>query len=149
MSDLLELYQEMILDHGRRPRFCYEPLQYTWEQEGFNPLCGDKVHLYAVVDGDVLKEVSFKGQGCAISMASTSLMLQTLQGVSVAKARALMKNVHDMLVFSKEFDTQYAALLEKIQVLKGVKNYPGRIKCATLAWHTLEALLNLIEPDHV
>jgi nitrogen fixation NifU-like protein len=149
MSDLLALYQEIILDHGRKPRFFYQPVDYTCEQQGFNPLCGDKVHLYGIIQKGCVQEMGFKGQGCAISMASTSLMLEAIQGRSLTETQEIFKNFHQMMLSDRQFDENYQAILAKLEILKGVKQYPARVKCATLAWHTLELLLKRCGDQHV
>lgn len=148
MSNLQELYQEMILDHGRRPRFRYKPVCCDAEQEGYNPLCGDKVHLYATVKNNIVEEMSFEGSGCAISMASTSLMLEIAQKKSIANLHDLFTAMHNMIVQDTACDPKYEAILAKCQILKGVHQYPARVKCATLPWHTLETLLKKIETNY-
>ena len=142
MSDLRDLYQEVIIDHGRRPRN-FGPLPgHNHHAEGFNPLCGDKLTIYLrLVDG-VIADVRFEGTGCAISTASASLMCEALKGKSAEEAEALFVRFHALLT---EADEKLAAhqgeALGKLQVLAGVREFPARIKCATLAWHTLHAAL--------
>ena len=148
MSNLHELYQELILDHGRKPRFCFKPDSYTVDTEGYNPLCGDKVHLYATVQNGIVASVSFEGQGCAISMASTSLMLEIAQQRSLVELRALFHAWHDALMQNTPCCAEHEAILHKCFILKGVQQYPARVKCATLAWHTLENLLQKVEANH-
>lgn len=137
MQDLRALYEEVILDHNRRPRnFRRSPEGANRHAQGHNPLCGDQLTLeLRVVDG-IIKDIGFDGAGCAISTASASLMTESIKGKTVAEAEALFRGVHDLL--TKDGD---AASLGKLQVLAGVRDYPARVKCATLPWHTLEAAL--------
>jgi len=139
MDDLRQLYQETILDHGRRPRNFGAMDDATHQADGYNPLCGDKVHLYLKVNDGVVEELKFEGQGCAISTSSASLMTEALKGRSVQEARDLFARVHAMLT-GKQIDDE-AGKLGKLAVFEGVKQYPLRVKCATLAWHTLENAL--------
>jgi len=136
MSDLRELYQEVIIDHNRSPRNygCLE--NASCEAEGFNPLCGDKLTLYLRLDNGVIKDVSFEGSGCAISTASASLMTEYLKGKTEIEARELFNKFHSSITSEIKHD------LGKLEVLLGVKEFPNRVKCATLAWHTLCAALN-------
>jgi nitrogen fixation NifU-like protein len=140
MSDLRELYQEVILDHHRRPRNFRRPEGANKSAEGFNPLCGDHVWLYAKVEDGVLRDIGFQGSGCAISTASASLMTESLKGKTEAQAEALFERFHD-LVTGKPHDAARAPDLGKLAVFAGVREYPVRVKCATLAWHTLRAAL--------
>lgn len=139
MSDLRELYQETILDHGRAPRNFGKPEHCTHEADGDNPLCGDKIHLYVTVDGDTVTDLSFDGAGCAISTASASLMTEALKGKSVADALALFDRLHQSVTGQGEADESID--LGKLEVFDGVREYPLRVKCATLAWHTLRNAL--------
>ena len=139
MSDLSELYQEVILDHNRRPRNFRALDDATRTQEGFNPLCGDRLTVYVKLDGDVITDVAFQGVGCAISKASASLMTDALKGKSVAEARALFDRFHDMVTSPPE---QPAPDMGKLSVFAGVREYPTRVKCASLAWHTLKAAVS-------
>jgi nitrogen fixation NifU-like protein len=139
MSELTDLYQEVILDHNRRPRNFRTIKDASRQQEGYNPLCGDRLTLYVTLDGDRIADVAFQGSGCAISKASASLMTETLKGKTVAEARALFEKFHDMVTSSP--DTE-AADLGKLSVLSGVREYPTRVKCASLAWHTLKAAVS-------
>jgi len=140
MSQLRALYQEVILDHSKNPRnFCtLDDANATGE--GFNPLCGDKLTIYLHLNGDIIERVSFQGSGCAISQASASMMTQQLTGKTVEQAGALFENIHDMVTAppGTEPDT---ANLDKLSVFEGVREFPMRVKCATLAWHTLQAAL--------
>jgi nitrogen fixation protein NifU and related proteins len=139
MSELSDLYQEVILDHNRRPRNFRTIDGASRQQEGYNPLCGDRLTLYVALDGDRIADVAFQGTGCAISKASASLMTETLKGKTVAEARELFERFHDMVTSSP--DTE-AADLGKLSVLSGVREYPTRVKCASLAWHTLKAAVS-------
>lgn len=136
-EQLMILYQEMILDHGRQPRYFGALEDYDYTLEGFNPLCGDKLTLYLKVKDGNIDKASFQGEGCAISMASSSMMLEAIQGKSLDGAQELFEQFHAM-VLSQSFS---ADKLGKLSFLEGVKSYPSRIKCATLAWHTLESCL--------
>ncbi len=138
-AELRDLYQEVIVDHGRRPRN-FGPLPDASHQaEGFNPLCGDRLTLrLKVVDG-VIEEARFEGAGCAISTASASLMTEALKGLGASEAEALFASFHTMLTEEGEVSS---AKLGKLEVLAGVREFPSRIKCATLAWHTLHAALH-------
>jgi nitrogen fixation NifU-like protein len=136
MAGLSELYQEVILDHNRRPRNFRSMEQATRTQEGYNPLCGDRLTLYVRLDGDRIADLSFVGSGCAISKASASLMTEAVKGRTVADARALFERFHDMVTSPPE---RGAPDLGKLSVLAGVREFPTRIKCASLAWHTLKA----------
>jgi nitrogen fixation NifU-like protein len=139
MSELTDLYQEVILDHNRRPRNFRAIDGASRQQECYNPLCGDRLTLYVALDGDRIADVAFQGSGCAISKASASLMTEALKGKTVAEARELFEKFHDMVTSSP--DTA-AADLGKLSVLSGVREYPTRVKCASLAWHTLKAAVS-------
>ena len=140
MTDLQDLYQELILDHGRRPRN-FKPLDgATRSAEGYNPLCGDRVKVYVKLDGEVVKDISFEGAGCAISTASASIMTEILKGKTRAEAEELFQTFHD-LVTGKQAQLD-APELGKLTVFSGVSEFPIRVKCATLSWHTLRAALN-------
>ncbi len=136
-THLNDLYQEVILDHNRYPRNHYVIQEATTHAVGFNPLCGDKVDVYLRVADNLIEEASFKGCGCAISQASASLMTEMLKDKTVAQAQALFESFHEMMLGE---DAPEAGL-NKMAVLAGVRLYPARVKCATLAWHTLEAAL--------
>src|SRR6187455_3236192 len=136
MSELNELYQEVILDHNRRPHNFRVIDTPSAKQEGYNPLCGDRLTLFLTLDGDVITDVAFQGQGCAISKASASLMTDAIKGKTVAEARELFDQFHAMITS----DTATAAAdLGKLSVFSGVREFPTRIKCASLAWHTMKA----------
>jgi nitrogen fixation NifU-like protein len=138
VSDLRDLYQELILDHGRQPRNFRAIEGASGEADGYNPLCGDKVHVYVKVEGDVVTDVSFTGDGCAISKASASLMTQALKGRTTADAERLFESFH-ALVTGQGDSTEAAA--GKLDVFAGVAEFPARVKCASLSWHTLRAAL--------
>jgi nitrogen fixation protein NifU and related proteins len=138
MSDLNELYQEVILDHNKRPRNFRTIEGASHHADGYNPLCGDKLSLTVQVDGDQIADVAFVGSGCAISKASASLMTDTLKGKSVAEARALFERFHRMVTTPPD---QPVEDMGKLSVLAGVREFPVRVKCASLAWHTLKAAL--------
>lgn len=145
MSDLRELYQEVILDHNKRPRNFHPVDPHSHEADGYNPLCGDKVTIQLRLDDDGrIEDIGFQGDGCAISTASASIMTETLKGYTVDEARDLFDRFHYLV-------TDDSALpdpeLGKISVLAGVRAYPMRVKCATLAWHTLQAALE--ERGHI
>lgn len=139
--DLRELYQDIILDHGRHPRN-FRPIERpTHTAKGHNPLCGDRVTVYLTLDGDSVADVSFEGRGCAISTASSSLMTEVLKGKTLAEAEALFAQFHAK-VTGREVHAVPGALeedAERLEPLTGVKAYPARVKCATLAWHAFEA----------
>ena len=137
--DLRELYQEIIIDHNRCPRNHHGMDDATAQAVGFNPLCGDKLTVYAKVQEGLIVDLSFVGCGCAISQASASLMTEALKGKSVEEAHDLFHRFHQLL--TQDDESQLGAM-GKLMVLAGVKAYPARVKCATLAWHTLEAALN-------
>ena len=136
MSELNELYQEVILDHNRRPHNFRVIESPTAKQEGYNPLCGDRLTLYLTLDRDVITDVAFQGIGCAISKASASLMTDAVKGKTVAEARELFDRFHAMITSNPE---AAADDLGKLSVLAGVREFPTRIKCASLAWHTMKA----------
>ena len=138
MSDLRELYQEVILDHHKRPRNFRKLEDANRRADGFNPLCGDKIHLYLRIEDGIVKDVGFEGSGCAISTASASMMTESLKGKTEAEAEALFGRFHDMVTGKSDPDP---ASIGKLAVFMGVREYPVRVKCATLAWHTLRAAL--------
>ena len=137
--DLRELYQDVIIDHNRNPRHHRAMLDATSKAQGFNPLCGDKLTVYLQINHDVIQDVSFVGCGCAISQASASLMTDAVMHQTVAKAHELFERFHTMLTSTTE---PSSLVMDKLTVLVGVRAYPARVKCATLAWHTLEAALS-------
>jgi len=140
MSDLDDLYQEIILDHNRRPRN-YRPMTgATHHADGHNPLCGDEVTVFLHVDGDVITDITFDGQGCAISKASASLMTTRIKGRSLGYARELLDEVRTMMTGREEKQPDLEKLGD-LAALAGVRKFAVRVKCATLPWHTLEAAL--------
>lgn len=141
MSNLRELYQETIIDHGRHPRNFGELPQANFNQQGFNPLCGDKITLHLVVKEDVIENIMFEGSGCAISMASASLMTEKLKNKSLKEAEEVFAAFHDLATHG-HVSEDVQDKLGKLTVLGGVAEFPARVKCATLAWHTLHAVLN-------
>ncbi|OYD60165.1 UNVERIFIED_ORG: Fe-S cluster assembly protein SufU [Burkholderia sp. CF145] len=142
MSDLRDLYQEVIFDHYRRPRNCHGLADANHKAEGYNPLCGDRITLYLRIEDGVVKEASFEGAGCAIATASASLMTEALKGKTEAEAEALFGRFHDMVTTPATGQGAAAPELGKLAVLSGVREFPARVKCATLAWHTLHAALH-------
>jgi nitrogen fixation NifU-like protein len=138
MSDLTDLYQEVILDHNRRPRNFRTIESPSHHAEGYNPLCGDRLNLYVQVNGDTITDLAFEGSGCAISKASASLMTDALKGKSVAEAHSLFERFHRVVTTPPD---QPVEDLGKLSVLAGVREFPVRVKCASLAWHTLKAAL--------
>lgn len=138
-GDLGDLYQQVILDHGRNPRNFRALDPHTHHAEGFNPLCGDQCALSLEVEAGVITDAAFTGSGCAISTASASLLTEAVRGMTVAQADALFERVHDLLTTEAEPDLD---ALGKLQVFAGVRRFPMRVKCATLAWHTLESALH-------
>ena len=142
MDELRDLYQEVIFDHNRKPRNFHKLPGANRHAEGFNPLCGDQLSVYLKVsDQDMIEDVSFEGRGCAISTASASIMTETLKGKTVQQAGTLFENFHRLVTGQGVDAAAPAADLGKLQVLTGVREYPARVKCATLAWHTLQAAL--------
>jgi len=135
--ELRELYQEFILDHGKNPRNFQFPRKANREAEGYNPLCGDRITVKLELEGDVIREVGFQGQGCAISTAASSTMTEAVQGKTVAEARELMEKY---LAAVKGGEPDLDAL-DKLAVFASVSEFPMRVKCATLAWHTLDAAI--------
>jgi nitrogen fixation NifU-like protein len=139
MSDLRDLYQELILDHNKRPRNFKKLDDANRSAEGYNPLCGDKVKIYLRLDDDRVKDVSFEGSGCAISKASASVMTESLKGKTVAEVEALFNRFRDLVTGKKPGTPE--SDLGKLVVFSGVCEFPTRVKCATLAWHALFAAL--------
>ena len=140
MFDVKDLYQEVIVDHNRSPRNFgkLDPAGRTLE--GFNPLCGDRLTLYLNLDDERISDISFDGAGCAISIASASLMTEGIKGKSVKEAGTIFTEFHELLTDSSRVID--LAAMGKLAVLAGVREYPSRVKCATLCWHTLRALLS-------
>lgn len=146
MSDLGELYQELIVDHSKHPRNFGKLEPADHQATGYNPLCGDKVTVYLRLQNGRVSEVRFEGVGCAISTASASLMTERLKGRTLEEAEALFQKFH-ALVTEGRSDPAGLEQLGKLNVFSGVKDYPVRVKCATLAWHTFRAALRGEEPD--
>jgi len=140
MSDLRELYQELIIDHSKRPRNFKVLETANRKLEGYNPLCGDKITLFLELEHDRVKSVSFQGSGCAISTASASVMTESVKGKTLAEVEALFEVFHQM-VMGKPPAAGNVPELGKLAVFSGVSEFPARVKCATLAWHTLHAAL--------
>lgn len=138
MMDLADLYRDVVVDHNRNPRNFGKLPGANRTAEGTNPLCGDRLHLYLDIEGDTVRDVRFEGQGCAISTASASLMSEAIKGRSVAQVQELFRGVHDMLT---RHDAAPATGLGKLAALSGVREFPARVKCASLCWHALNAAL--------
>jgi nitrogen fixation protein NifU and related proteins len=141
MQELRELYQSMILDHNKRPRNFARPAGANREARGHNPLCGDRLEVFAELDEGVLRDVGFQGSGCAISRASASLMTEAVKGKTLAEVERLFENFHRVVTSDARAPVDVSAL-GKLEVLAGVREFPMRVKCATLAWHTLRAALH-------
>lgn len=139
MSELEDLYQELVLDHSRAPRNRRRLASFTHRAEGFNPLCGDRVELTLQLEGDTVRDAAFEGQGCAIATASSSLLTQAVKGRSEAEVRALWTRLHRAL--TGEVTDEEREALGKLAALTGVRAFPVRVKCVSLAWHTLVAAL--------
>jgi len=143
--NLKELYQEIILDHGKNPRNLRKTENFNKDAKGYNPLCGDKVHVYLKLnENKKIEDISFEGQGCAISMASASIMTDLVKGKEEIEVKEIVSDFLDMI---KEKDQLYNNILQeddktKLMCLSGVKQYPMRVKCATLSWHTLTSAIN-------
>jgi len=140
-QDLRELYQEVIIDHGRHPRNFKKLEDYSHSQEGYNPLCGDRLMLYLKIENNRVIDATFDGVGCAISMASASLMTSQIKGKTLEETRQLFQAFHCFLT-APEPPVSTQSCLGKLTVLGGVRDFPTRIKCATLAWHTMNAGLD-------
>jgi nitrogen fixation NifU-like protein len=138
MSDLRELYQEVILDHHKKPRNFRRPAEANRSAVGYNPLCGDKVTVYLQLEDGRVKDIGFQGSGCAISTASASLMTESVKGKTPAEAEALFHRFQDLVRGEAPAD---GPGLGKLAVFAGVREFPVRVKCATLAWHTLRSAL--------
>ena len=139
MTDLNDLYQEVILDHNKRPRNFRKIEAPSHHADGYNPLCGDKLSLTMQVEENSIADVAFLGSGCAISKASASLMTDAVKGKSVAEARSLFERFHRMVTTPPDAPVED---MGKLSVLAGVREFPVRVKCASLAWHTLKAALD-------
>jgi nitrogen fixation NifU-like protein len=139
--DLRELYQEVILDHSKRPRNFRALPDANRHAEGHNPLCGDRATVYLRVEDDVVREASFEGSGCSISTASASMMTDALKGKSLGEVRRLFESFHELVTADPSKAQTAAAELGKLGVFAGVHEFPMRVKCASLAWHTMKAAL--------
>ena len=137
MYDLDDLYQEVIMDHNRRPRNFRKPNAANRQVEGFNPLCGDQITLYLLLEDDLVADVGFQALGCAISKASASMMTESVKGLSLEAAEEVFAEFHKM-IRQEDFDPD---LLGDAELLQGVSRYPARIKCAALPWHALNSAL--------
>ena len=140
MFDAQDLYQEIVMDHNRRPRNFGSIADSTSSSEGFNPLCGDQVTVFLKVSDEIVEDVSFEGVGCAISKSSASMMTEGVKGKSVAEALTVFQAFRRMLTTTSD-QVEDSEILGDLEILKGVSQYPTRIKCATLSWHTLQAAL--------
>ena len=141
MSELSELYQQVILDHNKKPRNFRKLENANHTAEGYNPLCGDQLTIYLDLEDDLVKEVGFEGSGCAISKASASMMTQAVKGKSKEQVESLFQEFHSMVTGELNEETEENNL-GNLKIFAGVREFPVRVKCATLAWHTLHAALN-------
>ena len=141
MSELSELYQQVILDHNKKPRNFRKLESANYQAEGYNPLCGDQLTVYINLEDDLVKDVGFEGSGCAISKASASMMTQAVKGKSKEQAESLFKEFHSMVTGELDEETEENSL-GNLKIFAGVREFPVRVKCATIPWHTLQAALN-------
>ena len=141
MSELSELYQQVILDHNKKPRNFRKLEPADYQAEGYNPLCGDQLTVYINLEDDLVKDVGFEGSGCAISKASASMMTQAVKGKSKEKAESLFKEFHSMVTGELDEEREENSL-GNLKIFAGVREFPVRVKCATMPWHTLHAALN-------
>jgi SUF system FeS assembly protein, NifU family len=141
MSELSDLYQEVILEHNKNPRNFRDIADADKTATGNNPLCGDALRVYVVIDGDTVKDVSFKGSGCAISKASASMMTQVVKGKTREEAEVLFDEFHRMVLGELDEEAEENHL-GKLKIFAGVREFPARVKCASLSWHTLYAALH-------
>ena len=141
MSELSELYQQVILDHNKKPRNFRKPDSANHTAEGYNPLCGDQLTVYLNLENDLVKDVGFEGSGCAISKASASMMTQAVKGKSKDQAETLFKEFHSMVMGELDEESEENSL-GNLKIFAGVREFPVRVKCATLPWHTMHAALN-------
>lgn len=142
--ELRALYQDMILDHGRRPRHFGEPEAWTHKMEAYNPLCGDRLTLFATIADGEVKNLRFQGEGCAISMASASMMCEEVEGQPCTAADALFQRFQQLVTGKAEAND-----IGRLEILAGVRSFPSRVKCATLAWHALDHVLQQRSDDTV
>jgi len=140
MSELSELYQQVILDHNRKPRNFHKLENANRSAEGYNPLCGDQLNIYLQLEDDQVKDISFEGSGCAIFKASASMMTQAVKGKTKQESEELFQEFH-RLVTGELDDENEEAKLGKLKIFAGVREFPVRVKCATLSWHTMRAAL--------
>lgn len=138
--DLKDLYRDVIVDHNRNPRNFRPMPDADAHAEGFNPLCGDRLTLYVKLDGETIRDVAFQGSGCAISVAAASLLTESVKGRTVPEAERLAASMHELL--TRDDSTVDVASLGKLGALSGVREFPARVKCASLCWHTLDAALH-------
>jgi len=138
--DLKDLYRDVIVDHNRNPRNFRPMPDADAHAEGFNPLCGDRLTLYVKLEGNTIRDVAFQGSGCAISVASASLLTESVKGKTVPEAERLFASMHELL--TRDDSTVDVASLGKLGALSGVREFPARVKCASLCWHTLDAALH-------
>ena len=141
MSELNELYQQVILDHNKKPRNFRKLENANHTAEGFNPLCGDQLTVYLNVADDAVQEIAFEGSGCAISKAAASMMTQALKGKSREQADLLFREFHSMVTGELDAESEQNSL-GNLKIFAGVRDFPVRVKCATLPWHTMQAALN-------
>ena len=141
MSDLRDLYQEVILDHSKKPRNFRELEGANRHAEGHNPLCGDRATVFLRVEGDVVQDASFKGSGCSISTASASMMTDAVKGKTLSETQRLFERFHELVTADPSKAAAAGAELGKLAVFAGVHEFPMRVKCASLAWHTMKAAL--------
>lgn len=141
MSELSELYQQVILDHNKKPRNFRKLENANHTAEGYNPLCGDQLTIYVSLDNDAVQEIAFVGSGCAISKAAASMMTQAVKGKTKEQAEELFKEFHSMVTGELDEETEENSL-GNLKIFAGVRDFPVRVKCATLPWHTMQAALN-------
>lgn len=146
MNDFREIYEDLILDHNRSPRnYLKIPKGSNHSAHGLNPYCNDEFKVHLKIDNDVIEDVGFEGGGCAISTASASLMTEAIKGKTVTEVENLFKDVHQLLTSESESTAETAGLLGKLALLVSIKEFPMRVKCATLAWHTMHAAINEVK----
>lgn len=143
MSELNELYQQLILEHNKSPRNFKELEHFTNDADGYNPLCGDHYHIWLKLDGDIISDIGFKGSGCAISKSSASMMTAAVKGTSIGNAKELFEKFHSVIMtkIGDPIPEEKIEELGSLGALAGVREFPARIKCASLAWHALNAAL--------
>ena len=139
-NELKELYQEIILDHNKYPKNYGKPAEYNHDSEGYNPLCGDRVHVYVTEENGIIKEVHFEGSGCAISKASASVMTTLLKGKTVAEAQQIFDEFQKVITSDSNSEPDLEKI-GKLAVFAGVREFPTRVKCASLVWHTVMAAM--------